>query len=271
MRSIPPSLPLGLLLLGATACEKPAAPPPEAPPIEVTLTDYAFTAPDSLPSGWTTFQAVNRGTQLHHALLVRLDSNRTVNDLMAALGKQGPPPSWMVAEGGLQNASRVTVQLTPGNYAWLCVIPGPDGAPHFVHGMVRGFVVTDSANGRPAPAADIDVTARDYTWEFSKPLTAGKHTLKVTVAPGQPHEFVLIRLPAGKRAQDVVDWLAKPEGPPPAESIEGTGAAVAGVANFEEVNLVPGTYAILCFLPDATDGQQHLRHGMMQEVTVAGS
>ena len=35
------------------------------------------------------------------------------------------------------------------------------------------------------------------------------------------------------------------------------------------VNLLPGKYLLICFLPDATDGKPHAAHGMVQPFDVA--
>jgi hypothetical protein len=43
--------------------------------------------------------------------------------------------------------------------------------------------------------------------------------------------------------------------------------ARGGVASFE-VNLAPGHYGMICFLPDAKDGKPHHEHGMIQEFGV---
>ncbi|MBA3260206.1 MAG: hypothetical protein H0T68_12175 [Gemmatimonadales bacterium] len=44
-----------------------------------------------------------------------------------------------------------------------------------------------------------------------------------------------------------------------------------GGVNWIEVDLEPGKYALICFLPDAKDGKPHFTHGMMQEIEVANS
>ena len=73
------ALVLGLLVAGCQEKETPA--PPAAPPVPVSVTihasDFAFTAPDTISAGVTTFYLVNDGPGLHHALLVRLDSGKT--------------------------------------------------------------------------------------------------------------------------------------------------------------------------------------------------
>ena len=37
------------------------------------------------------------------------------------------------------------------------------------------------------------------------------------------------------------------------------------------VDLQPGRYGLICFLPDRKDGKQHFEHGMVQEFEVGSS
>ena len=88
--------------------------------------DFAFDAPDSVNAGWTTFHLLNDGPNIHHVQFVRLDSGKTVQDLVPALdaliGGKGPPAAWMTFVAG-PNApnpgteSDATVNLEAGNYA----------------------------------------------------------------------------------------------------------------------------------------------------------
>ena len=55
------------------------------------------------------------------------------------------------------------------------------------------------------PTPDVTVTMSDYKFDFSTPLTAGKHTLLLQTAPGQPHEFTFFQLMPGKTAEDAKD------------------------------------------------------------------
>ena len=38
---------------------------------------------------------------------------------------------------------------------------------------------------------------------------------------------------------------------------------------FVEVDLAPGEYGLICFVPDSKDGKGHYRHGMAKKVTVS--
>ncbi len=50
----------------------------------------------------------------------------------------------------------------------------------------------------------------------------------------------------------------------------GVSAIDPGVAAVVELQLEPGEYAIACFVPDTGDGRPHLKHGMIQPLTIEG-
>lgn len=262
------ALTVALPLAGAGAQDHASHAAHAGAPVVVTMSDYAFTAPTSIPAGPTTFRGVSTGKEFHHAQLIRLEDGKRATDLLAALREPGPPPAWAHFLGGPLFDSEVTIDLKPGRYAWWCFIPSPDGAPHFVKGMVREFTVTPNASPRMMPAADLTVTMRNYGWDFSAPLRAGRQVIKVVNAPGQPHEIVIAKLAPGKTAMDVAMFAEKPEGPPPFEMMTGSVGQQTGEVSLFTVDLAPGRYAILCFLPDAKDGKPHFAHGMHTEVTV---
>lgn len=238
--------------------------------ITVTFSDYAFVnMPDTVPSGMVTLNGVNEGKEFHHAIVVRLDDGHTLAELMAGLRNPGPPPSWVHMLGGPQLGATVTVDLKPGNYALLCMVPSPDGVPHVMKGMAKAFtVIPSSASAEAAPKADIEMTMADYDWKLTQPLSAGRHTIKVTTAPGQPHEFLVARLLPGKSAKDIAAWESNMASPPPFDALTGSSPLEPGVANYVTIDLTPGRYALVCFLPDARDGKPHLAHGMLREVVV---
>jgi hypothetical protein len=250
--------------------------PVKAVPTELTLTDYAVATPASIPAQMATFHVINKGHEAHQAALVRLDSGKTYADFQNAMKEEGkgPPPSWIVWMGGALAFpgadNNVTMPLEAGSYVWYCVIPSADGVPHVMKGMSAPMTVTAStAPVGAAPASDIEMTMSDYQWDLSTPITAGSHTFKISGKAGsQPHEVALIRLPEGKTAKDFVDWAAKMAGPPPAEMLVGIPIMQPGYVNYQTVDFKPGHYAIICFVPDAKDGQPHALHGMVKEFTV---
>ena len=243
--------------------------------VTVVTTDFAFDAPAELPAGLTTFRLVNRGPQIHHIQLVKLGEGKTMDDFMAALKAGGPPPKWISMEGGpnpseLGDTSITTVTLQPGNYAMVCFVPGPDGIPHIAKGMARPLTVTAGAGATAAePEADVVMKLVDYDFELSKPIPAGRHTIRVDNAGPQEHEVVIVKLDAEKEPIDFAKWGEKMVGKPPGTLHGGVSGIMPGGKAFLEVDLAPGEYGLICFVPDSKDGKGHYRHGMAKKVTVS--
>jgi hypothetical protein len=151
----------------------------------------------------------------------------------------------------------------------LCLVDLPDHVPHFAKGMVKPLKVTAAA-GTPAvaPTPDVTISLVDYNFAVKGNLTAGKHTIKIENNGPQVHEIEIIRFAPGKTMKDLGDWMAKPEGPPPANGIGGLAATLKGGSAFYNVELTPGKYVMICFVPDAKDGKPHMEHGMVKEFEV---
>jgi len=243
--------------------------------VTVTTSDYRFDAPAEIPAGLTAFRLVNKGPSLHHLQLIKLADGKTLDDFLATL--QGEHPPWATPAGGPAppevGGTSVSIEaLEPGNYALICFIPAADGMPHVVKGMSRALkVVGPSRAAASEPEADIVVTLVDYDFKLSQPLTAGKHMIRVDNAGQQPHEIAIVRLNPGKKPADFTAWGMKPIGPPPGTIHGGLSAIMPGSHSFIEVDLPPGEYGLLCFLPDAKDGKPHFEHGMAKATTVASS
>jgi hypothetical protein len=268
----------------ASALAVPAASAPAARVVVITARDYAFDMPDTLTAGRTELQLVNRGAELHHAALLRLDAGKTAADFLAALKAGGPPPAWAHDAGG-PNApapgatSAAVVDLAPGGYVLVCFIPSPDGTPHVMKGMTRAFTVAPARaatfaarTAAPAPlvagAPDVTMTLTDYAFQLSRPLTRGRHVLRVRNAASQPHEVFVVRLAPGKTAAEALAWVEKMQGPPPMQPLGGVVGMATGVANDIALDLTPGEYALFCFIPDARDGKPHVAHGMVRQFSV---
>jgi hypothetical protein len=245
-------------------------------PNEVTVhaRDFAFDAPDEVPAGPTTFHLVNDGPGIHHMVIMRLDSGKTFADLQQAFQNPGPPPRWGVVVGGPDAPgphaeSNATVDLAPGNYALVCFVDVPGGVPHVAKGMLRALTVAPSSGLAAAPPKpDVTVAMSDYTFDLSGPLTSGHRVFLVRGLPGQPHELELFRLTRGKTATDMVNWVRNMKGPPPGQPLGGAAPVAAGTPVYFSVDLTPGTYVMVCFMPDATDGKPHFVHGMSKTIEV---
>jgi uncharacterized lipoprotein YbaY len=241
--------------------------------VTVVASDYTFDAPAEVPAGLTAIRLVNRGPSLHHIQLMRLDEGKTLDDFLAAL-KGDHPPTWAVVAGGpappeVGDTTTTIEALQPGTYALICFIPAKDGMPHVMKGMSHEMKVVAPARAAAPPEADVVVTLVDYDFQLSQPLKAGKHTIRVENTASQPHEIAIVRLGPGKRPGDFAAWGMKPVGPQPGTIHGGVSGIMPGAHSFVELDLPPGDYGLLCFIPDAKDGKPHFEHGMMKTIKVA--
>src|SRR5687768_15483409 len=111
---------------------------------DVKVGEYFILAPDSVPAGVVSLRVTQTGDAIkpwpadlaklradltyhfHMVWLVRLDSSKTVSDLLEA-ERSGQPTPWAKILGGpgfadTPAASNVTMLVTPGNYALVCYV-----------------------------------------------------------------------------------------------------------------------------------------------------
>ena len=111
--------------------------------------------PEQIPAGLTTFKLNDNGKEMHHATLIKLDSGKTMNDMMTGIKnmKPGtPPPGWVIPAGGPNavapgSSGGLTAVMEPGNYAVVCFIPDSKGVPHVAHAIV--CFLEDAKDGKP--------------------------------------------------------------------------------------------------------------------------
>jgi hypothetical protein len=264
-------------LLAACASGEAQPGEPAAAPQEVVVTafDFAFEAPDTVQSGPTSFRLINRGPEFHHIQLVRFEGGRTLQDLARHMATSHNPPEWAVLVGGPNTPgipgeeTNATLDLEPGEYALLCVIPSPDGTMHLMKGMVKPLTVVP-AEGRPAamPQPDVVMLLDDYSFDTDRPITAGTRTIRVDNAAVQPHEVVFVQLAPGRTIGEFLQFMEKPEGVPPGKLVGGTTGISRGGSNLVTIDFEPGEYGLICFIPDAHDGAPHIVHGMVKQITV---
>jgi hypothetical protein len=130
--------------------------------LNLTAVNYAFQGvPATAPAGGTVVSLSNEGTELHEAVLFRIndDVTESIEEILALGEEEGQA---MVTQAGAAFAvpgatGSSSMTLEPGRYAVVCFIPvgltpeaaaeaeasgtEPEGAPHFTEGMVTEFTV----------------------------------------------------------------------------------------------------------------------------------
>ncbi len=261
--------------------------------VSLTATEYSFGAPDTVPSGWTTFRLANHGAEVHYGHIVQLEPGRTVRELVDAYAEairtSGPRPKWVTRFGGPGgtgpgDSSSVTQYLEPGSYVWICPVEDSAGTPHFSKGEFKPFVVraasTRAADREAAPAAGTVIRLADFSFALDVPVRAGRHTIRVENAGIEPHDLVVWKLAPGKTLEDVQlalnpERARRPDqAGEPVPSLESLGSGAGGIAAirpemevFFEANFTPGEYVLVC-MATAPDGRSHIEHGMIRQVSV---
>ncbi|MEZ4499423.1 MAG: hypothetical protein R2839_04985 [Thermomicrobiales bacterium] len=111
---------------------------------------YAFQflgAPTAVQNEVITLNIANQGVELHEAILIQLpegaDPMGILDGSIAEADVTFIAVAFPIYPGQTYDLS--LVNLDPGVYTLVCFIPGPDGAPHIVNGMVAQFEVVAAA------------------------------------------------------------------------------------------------------------------------------
>jgi len=251
---------------------------PGRPAVTLTITDSSLSIPATVPAGYTAITVVNNGATPHEASFVRLNPGFTIQQLIAAgqaINNSEDPADFIaflqVAQfyGGVSGvepgtSNQVVLNLTPGTYA----VADTAGFP----GLFASFTVAGPASDVAPPLADATITQRDFAFDVPATIAAGTRTLEVRNTGAQTHEMALARLDPGYTLQDVLAALQQGgpgQGPPPwVHQFTSVDPQGPGLTQWVTLNLTPGTYAMLCFLPDVNTDLPHALEGMVNSFTV---
>jgi hypothetical protein len=248
------------------------------PAITIKAVDFAFSQPQTVPAGFVDLTFINNGSQPHQVQFVRIN-NGNFDQFDTALKKNGPGAALALATlyGGANAVDpglkeEVILNLPQGQYASICFVAGQDNVPHYMKGMLTPFRITGSDSGNPPPPkANAEVLLKDFAYVLPTSIPAGQAILKITNQGSQPHEMDLLKLAAGKNMQDFQNYIKSnnPSGPPPFAFEGGMGGIAAGSSAWLKLNLQPGHYVAMCFIPDVKTGKPHFMLGMLSSFTVA--
>ena len=283
LRTLPAALFVGAVASSSVGGGPAARERLDPPVVTVHAKEFAFVAPASIPAGTTTFRLVNEGKEAHQISILQLTQGKTPAEYVAAIKANQPTP-WAIGAGGPNTAGpgqtiEATVTLDAGKYILVCFVPSPGPpVPHMMKGMIHPLTVTAvaprgaraGASTVSAPAPDVRLEVFEYAFKFSKPLTAGKHTIEVVNTGTQEHEAVFVKLAPGKTMRDVDAWFVSGQhGPAPMAPAPGMAGLGRGRTGTFTTTLTPGRYGLACFIPDVKDGKPHFEHGMMQTFKVS--
>ena len=264
--------------------------------IDIDGTEYTFEiTPDpaaGLAPGWTLVQFRNVGVEAHQAMFAGLKDGVDFDQLAAA--GEGDSSGSAVIEyvnmlGGVSyidggQETTAMVNLPAGLVPAMCYVPTADGVAHALLGMSTLLPVSEPDAGGGAPAPELDDTTVVGTIELAADgyqipddLGAGWYHV-VNTDDADPalglHELSLLRLDESldpDEIDDLVTELANNETPSVGvEAIGGLGAISPGFDGYLHLDLDPGPYLAVDFMPDPGEPRPHMLDGYYASFTVDG-
>lgn len=276
--------------------------------LDIDGTEYTFAvSPDpsgGLRPGWTEVRFDNVGHEAHQVMFARLKDGVDMAELAAA--GEGDSSGASAIEfvdmiGGVsyidpERDTSALVDLSEGTVVAMCYVPNPDGVAHTLLGMSTILAVSPAdapppttPGADPAPADPGSTPAREVgerevvgTIELAAegylipddPGPGWYHVVNTDVdAPGGGlHELSLLRLegPVGRGGiEQVVDDLANNITPSVGlDAVGGMGAISAGFDGYLYLDLTPGEYLAVDFMPDPGEPRPHMLDGYYAEFSV---
>jgi hypothetical protein len=229
----------------------------------------------------------------HEFVVLQLPAGKTAQDVINDAKKKGPDAEddWIhFADSGdplpTNSSHTVTMNLPPGNYVATCwqtgKAGGGTGPPHVTIGMIAPFTASTSATvpaSAMKPVVSYNVFVQNFTYH-GMPSTVPANTPIVVGFTNKEsfeidHEFVVLKLPAGKTAQDVIsdakkkgdsgedDWIHYADSGDPLPTNFGTTVTM---------DLAPGTYVATCWQTGKAGGgtgPPHVTIGMIAQFTAS--
>ena len=269
--------------------------------IDIDGTEYEFDiTPDpsgGLQPGWTLLRFRNTGDEAHQAMFAGLKEGVEFDQLAAA--GEGDSSGASVIEfvnmlGGVSyidggQETTALVDLPAGVVPAMCYVPTPDGVAHALLGMSSLLTVSEetpasdvAVPGQDAPAPEmedptvvgtIELTADGY--QIPSELPAGWYKVANTDDADPAlglHEMALVRLDEtldDDQVDELIVELANNETPSVGlDAVGGLGAISPGFDGYLYLDLEPGQYVAVDFMPDPGEPRPHMLDGYYTSFTV---
>ncbi|MGH2558346.1 MAG: hypothetical protein ACRDJH_04710 [Thermomicrobiales bacterium] len=108
---------------------------------------------------------------------------------------------------------------------------------------------------------------RDFAFAMPLAIGAGEHTWKIVNAGQQPHELQVFKLGPGTTPDDVATGAIVGT-PADYTPVGGMQALASGLSGWMTLDLGPGEYVAICFVPDPASDHRHHELGMIVSFTV---
>ncbi len=270
--------------------------------LDIDGTEYTFDiSPDpasGIRPGWTLIRFHNVGAEAHQVMFARLKDGVDLAEVAAAGAGDSSGAGAIEFVDMIGGVSYIDgghdltalVDLPEGTVMAMCYVPDAEGVAHALQGMSTLLAVAPPAAGvttsvSGGDAEDPATTSRDVVGTIE--MAADGYRFPDEVGPGwyhvvntdtaDParglHELSLMRL--GEPVPDddidalVADLAANIAPSVPLEAVGGLGAISAGFDGYLYLDLDPGQYLAVDFMPDPRDPRPHMLDGYVGTFTVA--
>lgn len=118
-------------------------PPINATTIDVSITDRRIKIdPKTTTNGTIVLRGTNDGDDTHEMLVIKVDAGSSVDAILRAAGPAFPAGLTFIGQTTINpgdSADLILVDLTPGTYAIVDLLPDAEGVPHLVSGLYATF------------------------------------------------------------------------------------------------------------------------------------
>jgi len=257
------------------------------PEVVITVNEAGFEVPAEVPSGTVLLTLVNQAPFPAGFSLIQLPEGVSMADLMppsdatpaaspAAEGGPTFPPvlydaTWAGgATAGPGQTGQAVVTLTAGE--WILDSGPESGFPPTVI-----TVTGDTEGSMETPEGAVSIDLDNFQILLPEQLPAGPQVWQVTNVGDQPHEVFVTKTPERVSVEDAMALLqmdpeAEPDpNLPNLEEFVDVGFVApisADQSVLVDMNLEPGHYVAVCFIPEKESGQPHAFKGMVTVFSV---
>ena len=259
--------------------------------LDITGTEYAFAVQPTggtLQPGWTKVTFHNRGGEAHQVMFARLKDGVDLAALGAAAGGDSSGSKaieYVDMLGGVSyigpgRTTEAMVELPAGTILAMCYVPDAHGKAHALSGMTTMLSVgevaasgpgtTATASSRPAATEAVRGTIVMDADGYHLPSTLPAGWYHVVNSDGGGagqglHELSILGLRdelTDDGLRRLLDDLATNATPTvPLDALGGMGALSGGLDAYLYLDLAPGPYLAVDFMPDPGQPRPHLLDG----------